>query len=526
MLSIAAKVFLAPLEVWAAVFQKRKLPRSAWIGIVTFGCLVFGWMTYAGLNFANEQRLSTVRYEAIQAVDANDFERAVELFSSLQRDNVQLLPSEQFRYAQSLARTGDGNRANELLNNLAPAPGLHEGYPAAHRFAAISLVRASQLPFSAETQRLLKWHLDCGSRGAGDEGSGLRSLLENDASNVSSLLSLTNDSAERESDSRSSDFLPEFYYAKARYLESTKQYDAAIEPMEIAARHWPKLYLPLAKLCGRVGKQHLKNDSLKKAERFLQRRLVEDDSDNQSRMELARVYLKLEQPDLAEQQLLRGAKLAPQIFRPQLSAFFLDRLRMLPAAASTEERLSVLNQAIQFDPQNIAVYENVIQLYRGLDGNGRLLVWELLKQTAADDLNDPLPRFAMGILHRLEQRFPESKVQIQAAFQRLDPDQPGFAAIANNLAWLLAHDQQPDLSQAHRLAQMAVDHHPHAGGLRDTLATILMKEGNWKEALKEFQKALPSVRDKSAVHLKMAKIYEVLEQPQLANLHRNRASAK
>ena len=59
-----------------------------------------------------------------------------------------------------------------------------------------------------------------------------------------------------------------------------------------------------------------------------------------------------------------------------------------------------------------------------------------------------MPHFALGIIYRLENRSDESKAAIQTAHQHLNPDQPGFTAVANNLAWLLAHDQEPDLEQA------------------------------------------------------------------------------
>jgi len=50
-----------------------------------------------------------------------------------------------------------------------------------------------------------------------------------------------------------------------------------------------------------------------------------------------------------------------------------------------------------------------------------------------------------------------------------------------------------------------------------------MKQGHFQQALIEFQKALPTVRDKAPVHLKMAEIYDQLDQPQLAALHRKRS---
>lgn len=523
-LSMLAKVILAPFEVWSTLFQKRKLNRSVCLAITAFGCIVFSWMVNAGGGYIANRQLMSIRRSASASVEAKDYRQATELFDSLRDSDVELSSLEQFQHAQALAWTKRGDEANELLNQLAPSSGHQAGYPPAHRFAAISLVRTTNLPYSATTQRVLKWHLDSGRQGveAADSGVGSLLMMDSEAAKGSTPGGVPT-GIEKSVGANRGQFVWQFYFAEARYFESTKQFQAAIKPMQTAAKAWPELYLEVASLCRQIGDRESELAALARARQFLESEVEANPRGESSRIQLARVYLKLANPAMAERQLLLGAEYSPEVFLPQLSRFFLDQWRHLPQSATAEQRLSLLERSIQSDSENVAGYEALIQSYRNLKEEGRALVWQILDRQAARESEMPMPYFAIGILHRLDNQPKQSEAAMETAYRRIDPDRPGFAAVANNLAWLLAHNDQPNLDEAMKLAQLAVDQRPEAGGLRDTLATILMKKGELEPALIQFQKALPTVRDKSAVHQKMAKIYDALDQPKLAMLHRNRA---
>ena len=245
--------------------------------------------------------------------------------------------------------------------------------------------------------------------------------------------------------------------------------------------------------------------------------------EHQARIALAGIYLRQRKLELAEQQLRAGVELAPDVFLPQLSTFFVQKFRSLPATASIEMKIDSLVNGWHYDCENVAAFQAAIRLYRQQDDRGQALVLAAIQQVSDDQPSAAMPLFALGVIHRLEDQSAESKAAIQAAHERLNPNQPGYTAVVNNLAWLLAHDREPDLEQAFKLAGMAVRRNPNEGRLRDTLATVLMKQGRYQKALVEFQKALPTIPDKSPVHSKMAEIYDLLDQPQLAALHRNRS---
>lgn len=483
LLSVLAKILLAPLELWAAIFQKKKFSRTLLFVLVPSCCLLLGCAGYAWFGFQNQKEIGALRSQAAAAIEQNDFAEALGYFEQLEVAEVTLTPKEKFLWAQALVQTNELDRANELLHELAPSRGPQTGYPLAHQFAAVSLVRTHKQPYPAEVKRLLKWHLDAGG--------------------VSES--------------------PDVSFAKAQYCFDVGQLQSAIEAMEIAATAKPELNLNLALLYKRSGQREQEQAALLVAQEKFEIRLQADSADHQARIALAQIYLRQRNSERAEQNLLAGVELAPEVFRPQLAAFLLQKFRSLPVTASVEMKIDTLINAWRFDWQNVAVCESIIGLYRQQEEAARESVLSVIERVAAEQPTAALPHFALGVVYRLENRLADSEASIKVAHQRLNPDQPGFTAVANNLAWLLAHAQHPDLEQAFELAEMAVKRNPHEGGLRDTLATVLMKQGHYQQALTEFQKALPTVRDKSLVHLKMAEIYDQLDQPQLAALHRSRS---
>ena len=485
LLSVLAKILLAPLELWAAIFQKKKFPRSLLFALIPGCCLLVGWVGYSWMGLRSQQAIGSLRSQASMAVEQDRFDEAVDYFGQLEVSKATLSQEEKFSWAQALAQSDQSERANELLNELAPAPRLTPGYAPAHQFAAVSLARTQKQPYPAEVKRLLKWHLDSGG--------------------VSES--------------------PDVSFARAQYLMSVHQLPAAIEAMEIAAAAKPELNLKLAQMHKKVGDAKSEEAALLVAQGEFESQLQADSEAHQARIALAHVYLRQREPELAEQQLRDGVKLAPEVFGPQLSSFFMQKFQSLPDGASLEVKIDALANGWQYDCRNVAAFEAAIRLYRKQEAEGRAMVLAALQQASLEQPLAAMPQFALGIIYRLENRLDESKDAIQVAHQRLDSNQPGFTAVANNLAWLLAHDQQPDLEQARKLADMAVRQNPNQGRLRDTLATVLMKQGQYETALVHFQKALPTIQDKSPVHAKMAQIYDMLDQPQLAALHRKQSQS-
>lgn len=101
--------------------------------------------------------------------------------------------------------------------------------------------------------------------------------------------------------------------------------------------------------------------------------------------------------------------------------------------------------------------------------------------------------------------------------------QPGMMIILNNLAWYIATSPDPDLQQALQLVELAVEQAPEFHAIRDTRGQILVKLGRFAEALPDLEFALPVHQDSVQLHEALAEAYANLAQPELEQLHRNRA---
>ena len=123
LLSVLAKVLLAPLELWAAIFQKKKFPRALLFVMIPGCCLLVGWVGYSLINLRSQQAIGSLRSQASLAVDQEKFAEAVGYFEQLDAANAPLSQEENFRWAQSLAMSNHRQQANELLLELAPGPG-------------------------------------------------------------------------------------------------------------------------------------------------------------------------------------------------------------------------------------------------------------------------------------------------------------------------------------------------------------------------------------------------------------------
>jgi Flp pilus assembly protein TadD len=101
---------------------------------------------------------------------------------------------------------------------------------------------------------------------------------------------------------------------------------------------------------------------------------------------------------------------------------------------------------------------------------------------------------------------------------------PKTPLVLNNLAWVLAQREPPELERAFELAQRAkqLSDHPE---IAHTLGTILARSGRYVEAIAEFETVLRLVPERPNVHQQLAVLYEKLENSELAEVYRRRAEA-
>ena len=117
LLSVLAKILLAPLELWAAIFQKKKFPRLLLFVMVPSCCLLIGWAGYSWMSLRSQQAIGSLRSQASAAVEQNSFAEAIVCFEQLEAAKATLSQEEKFHWAQALAQSDHSDRANELLQD-------------------------------------------------------------------------------------------------------------------------------------------------------------------------------------------------------------------------------------------------------------------------------------------------------------------------------------------------------------------------------------------------------------------------
>ena len=102
---------------------------------------------------------------------------------------------------------------------------------------------------------------------------------------------------------------------------------------------------------------------------------------------------------------------------------------------------------------------------------------------------------------------------------------PGFKIISNNLAMAIAavSERPDDLEKALAIMDDLVSEEPENVHFLDTRGHVLAKLGRLKDAIRDFELALPKAPVKVSTHAKLAELYQQIGMNELANEHRTAA---
>ena len=100
---------------------------------------------------------------------------------------------------------------------------------------------------------------------------------------------------------------------------------------------------------------------------------------------------------------------------------------------------------------------------------------------------------------------------------------PGFKVIGNNLAMAIASvsTEPADLEKALAIINELIQQEPENPFFLDTRGHVHAKMGQFKEAVRDFERCLPNAHDKTSSHVKLADLYERLGMSDLASEHRS-----
>ena len=469
------------LVAFPALVIHRLSPRvgrkALWCLPAIIALALVGGAIYTG-TFSDASLKNRYRSGMTRALEASDYTKARAFGERLMAWSGEIKPADQLDWVTCLLQQGEVALALENLNSLAPSDRL--GYPPAHRAKAVLLTQEYERTRDNLLLDRLYYHLT-------------------------------------QSDEQSSYSICRGY---AIYFVATNQPSRAIPYLRSKVQENPKLYPNLLALYQDTNQPTLYRQTLREAASVLPKLLKQDPTNVPLRIEYAKVLVNTDRSEDALAVLKQGyeSNSDPNLKRA-IGEFYLMRYDQEPAF---EEKLKLIEKLWQYDPNNMTSYLKLVtefQNLKDLDDDSRHRIADLIKSQTTLPGPPAVAFYALSNLDFLKGDMEQYQINLMKSFER----DPQFSIAANNLAWLLAHDQEVlDLEKANLLASELVQKFPENPRFRDTFGTILMKQGKFEEALSQLEPILNRVPDKGAVHLKLAEIYEHLQKPALAKIHREK----
>ncbi|MGC1272870.1 MAG: tetratricopeptide repeat protein [Planctomycetaceae bacterium] len=319
----------------------------------------------------------------------------------------------------------------------------------------------------------------------------------------------------------------------AKYYLATGQPNSAIPKLAAAAVAQPALYLDLAKLYGAVGQGTSAKKALERAERHFREALGVRPEDRQVRLLLASTVANLGRLEDAVAVLRDGMTFDSKgPYRQAIAKIYLSAYDRLAARKPRDYRamIAALREALRDDPQSVEAAER-------LAGFGEAATPG--PSTVAAPVDPEVDREAremlQGLLASGEQPAAVHMALGLKAWRSGDLETAGFhferaydldsslSGVANNLAWVLTHQDEPDLERALATISPVIERFPDVTNFRDTRGEIYLRLGDWESAIADFERALPGLRDNSRIHESLATAYERLGHAEIAMRHRREA---
>jgi tetratricopeptide (TPR) repeat protein len=305
----------------------------------------------------------------------------------------------------------------------------------------------------------------------------------------------------------------------------TRRWEQAELYLSKAVKTRPWLGLELAQALAMRAKPEEAKNQAQNASKFF-RQIVQNDAENHAaRVSWARCALFLEDYPDAVTILRNGLGPGTQ------NDFF---LRMLAEAygiwSDAEERnpngdpgkrLALLEQGLRYDPANVPLLNRLAKLMN-MEGEKGDKARDLLRELLAQGKAPAVIHSALGSDAYQRGQIQEAQLHWEQAFKR----DPQMAVVANNLAWLYANTQPPDLPRALQMIDAALQLAPNWSEFRSTKGHILVRMERWKEALEHLIAALKVYPDSPELHHALAMTYDKLGDPDMAAVHRRLAEAK
>lgn len=175
------------------------------------------------------------------------------------------------------------------------------------------------------------------------------------------------------------------------------------------------------------------------------------------------------------------------------------------SVASLPERLRLIQKGIKHAPQNAILLHELIELSH-LQGSESEQARAAINTMLGKGGDTAVLHFCLGGDSWLRGDRADADKHFSLAYQ-MSPELP---VVANNMAMILATQENPELDRALQIVEPLIERFPENPSFHDTRGRILLKQGRHEAAIKELELALPSSGSKISVHRALYEAYEKL----------------
>jgi len=196
-----------------------------------------------------------------------------------------------------------------------------------------------------------------------------------------------------------------------------------------------------------------------------------------------------------------------------------DALKDQPEEASRTAAVKILKRALEFDPWNSAAVQR-LEVSRARWKGGPNPAAEVIDELLATGEPPAIVLATLGAGAKAAGELDRARGLLERAYA-LEPD---MQDAADNLAWVLAHEEKPDLDRALEIVSTLIkDADGISPPLLATRGEIYAKLANWQAARRDLEGALPTLHSRPGFHSLLAEVYDQLQEPSLAKYHRELA---
>jgi len=300
------------------------------------------------------------------------------------------------------------------------------------------------------------------------------------------------------------------------YAELDRPGQAVAIWRELAEKE-PRYHVRLAQFFAARGDREKAAEHAKAAIASLSKQLSDGPTQKQAvRFPLAEAYRLNAQFELAVETLEAGLEQAGPAerlaYRRALANCYLSW--WLAEQAEGRGDMNRLRAALRYDPWNTEVVRILLGLMRQ-EGQSAREANQLLAAMLSRGEVPATVHLILGTEAWLRGQPDRARLHLRQAYA-LDPR---MADAANNLAYVLAHSDPPDLQSALELIN-----DPNNPEYRDTRGKILARLRRWKDALADLEFALKFRPADPELHIALAEVYDNLGMKHIADNHRQLAT--